>query len=513
MQNDPVARVFARLAAGVPTLQRAGASPSVARNSTDAWRGGMASAPARAGLLVMTRIWITLCAWMAAAAMATAQSREQSLHILSLRAPEWDSASGDPVPADALARGLSRLTEALRGADGDFAVIHGLPGRTHAQQLAASLPAPWQLTLHASLPGGGTNRTQPGTVTILSRRPAFVARSAEWRPAGQVDVPGGFAFAGFRSGTNVFCLYVADFPGDVASVTNEPAGSLPLRRRELAAQYLLHHVHWLQGTLTNHSFAVAVLADIGLGAGGGLETAGRALQQAGFGAWLAPQSGGEGSLPTPASVILARQTVLRRAPSLLASTAGEFAACRFELGSPWRPANAGAGSVDGSGPATPSWVWIWAGVLSGVCVVTLALWLLVRRGAPAADLFRPRDEVIDLHDAGAGGSPFASATGGAAEARAGLLDHIRSLLGERLIAWLAAQRGRLLVSQDRGTRQVADLESRLTRIQGHFEEQMKNRDQRILELEREIEAREALIRRLLLARAGETEGKPTGQGS
>lgn len=434
----------------------------------------------------------------------TGRSHGQSLRVLNV-----DLASTSaPVEADTIEtapRVVEMIADAARAAEAEVLVVSGVPTRAGAQRLSAALRAPWQLVSHIAFADGGSNRVAGTGTAIVARRTAFAARAAEWRAAGQVEVPGGFAFAGFRSGSNTFCLYVADFPGGDGPAQDP----LSARKRELAAQYLLHHAHWIQGTLTNQSVAFAVLADLGLDAGGGFESAGRALQQAGFGAWLAPK-GADGNAPAY-SVVLARQAVLLSAPRLMPAADGASRLCVYDLGRAARPSPAPAGVAAGrSGArsaASSSLIWIWLGVLAGVTVITLGIRFALRH-RPVPELFKPPEPVvIDVSDPAAGGSPFA-AGGGEAQLRAGFFEQVRSLLGEKLVSWLAAQRGRLLASHDQGTRQVAELEERLSRIQGHFEEQMKGRDQRIVELEREIQAREEMIRRLLLARTGQADLRP-----
>lgn len=427
----------------------------------------------------------------------------QPLRVLSLSTESYASDFTPQTAAD--------LSAALHGTDPDLIIISGLPNRTSAQRLTTTLKAPWQLILHGS-PGANTN-SSARTTTILARRPAFAARVAEWRAAGQVELPGGFAFAGFRSGSNTVCLYAAAFPDDTRS---EPPThpSLSSRKRDLAAQYLLHHIHWLQSTLTNQNVTFALFTDLGLASTGGLETAGRSLQQAGFGAWLAPRAGNDAS-PSH-SLILARNAVLLTTPKPLSNGTEPLHGLIYELGNP-RDNTAAPGSVALRAPTTrssmPAWMWLWLGILASVTALTCAIRFWIRRRATTANYFRPQAAQPILIDVNP--SPFTAPTEDTTDdqedqagLRAGLFEQLRTLLGERLVAWLAAQRGRLLASQDRGTKLVGELEERLQKVQGHFEEQMKNRDQRILELEREIQAREEMIRRLLLARTGQADLRP-----
>lgn len=436
------------------------------------------------------------------------QLRAQSLRILTADLAGMRELADTVPTGDPMARAAEMIADAARAADAEVLVVNGVVSRPSAQRLAVALKAPWQLVLHAAFADGISNRASGVGVAVISRRPAFAARSAEWRAAGQVEVPGGFAFAGFRSGSNTLCLYVADFPGGDVPAQD----ALSSRKRELAAQYLLHHIHWIQGTFTNQSAGFAVLADLGLDAGGGLESAGRAMQQAGFGAWLAPR-GADGN-PSSQSIVLARNAALLAVPKVMPASDGASRLCVYDLGRQVRPSAAPSGVASAKNNASTavssSLIWIWLGVLAGLTVITLGIRFALRHRPVPAIFKAPDAVVIDVGESSShGGSPFATpAADAGAHARAGLFEQIRSLLGERLVSWLAAQRGRLLVSHAHGTKQVAELEERLSRIQGHFEEQMRGRDQRIVELEREIQAREEMIRRLLLARTGQADARP-----
>jgi TolA-binding protein len=70
-------------------------------------------------------------------------------------------------------------------------------------------------------------------------------------------------------------------------------------------------------------------------------------------------------------------------------------------------------------------------------------------------------------------------------------------LRERLVAWLSFQRSTLLSSHELGTKQVLELESRLTQVQGQFKERLRNQEERIAELQQEIQGKEKIIRDLL----------------
>lgn len=475
-------------------------------------------------------IWLSFALFCASSFAAHAQP----IRILTARADGLDAVSGELPPSDTQARRLAQIADALRPADAELVVIDGIPNRSHALKIAALLkPATYQLAVYSTFPNTSTNRATPASTTILSKRQPFGARSAEWRATGQIELPGGFAFAGFRSGTNAFCFYAADLPGDGASALNAAGDPLASRKRELAAQYLSHHIQWLGSTLSNQFTAFCVIGDVVTDPRTGrLENAGRALQQSGFGAWLAPSVTEPGSpMSSPYTALLARNVSLQSAPSILAQRTLRQPVCVYEINPGGKPGTFTAGSQaskTSKASRTPSVmvVSIWLGIILAVCAVTVGIWWGLRRSNPGPGIFRQTKSsqlVLDVDEVpGESDSLRVEAEMWQARAldaeqqveethahvRAGLLRRMHALFRDHLVAWLSAQRGRLLASHDSGVQQVLELEERLQRIQGNFQEQLRGRDQRITELEQEIQAKEKLIRKLLLARVN-----PSGEAS
>jgi hypothetical protein len=77
--------------------------------------------------------------------------------------------------------------------------------------------------------------------------------------------------------------------------------------------------------------------------------------------------------------------------------------------------------------------------------------------------------------------------------RAGLLAHLRRLMREKLFAWLSHQRNHLIDSHETGTRQVLGLEERLEKIREQFQDRLISQEERIAELDRELQSRERII--------------------
>lgn len=440
----------------------------------------------------------------------------QSLRIATASVDGFDAASTDVVRWEGLA-------SVLRGADADLVAIEGISQREQALHLVSLLkPVAYQLAAFGAY-------TNAGTLTILSKRQPFGARSAEWRATGQVELPGGFAFAGFRSGTNAFCFYVANLPGDGLAALNSSVDPQAGRKREIAAQYLAQHVQWMNSTLSNHLAAFCIIGDlVAETRPARLENAGRILQQAGFGAWLSPVPPTVDQ-ETPFTALLARGAVLRSAPVIVPQSTFRQPVCVYEIHPGGKPGALASG--EGVAKKSASWpgaavLWIWSGVIAGVCALTFGIWWLVRRSTPSPAVFRSSDGsqlVLEVDEVPSVEEPFRAKPDPwqaraleaeqrveetAAQLRTGQLQQWQSLVRDRFVGWLSAQRGKLLASHHTGAEQVLELEERLQKIQGHFEEQIHNRDQRITELEREIQAKETLIRKLLLARANPSNQSP-----
>lgn len=90
--------------------------------------------------------------------------------------------------------------------------------------------------------------------------------------------------------------------------------------------------------------------------------------------------------------------------------------------------------------------------------------------------------------------PEAPAKGKPSDPRAEMVPHIRQLLREKLFQWLSGQRQQLLQSQDAGTAQVMGLEERLDKLRGQFQERLIKQEQRIAEMDRELEEKKRLIK-------------------
>lgn len=455
----------------------------------------------------------------------------QTLRIATTQAAGPGIGAGDWGSADAQAARLEQIAAALRPADADLIVVGDIPDRTQALALVSILrPSQYHLAVFGAFTNATTERVFSGTITVLSRRPPFSARFAEWKSTGQIELPGGFGFAGFRSGTNAFCFYAAMLPADESAVMDRTGDTTLTRQRELAAQYLAYHAQWLNSTLSNHFTSFSIVANLVTEpASGHLENAGRILQQAGFNAWLAPGATDPGEHPR-FSTFLARSAALRSAPTFLPQSGTRPGVCVYGInpGSVAIASTASNSTGRRTGTRTPNALvlWIWAGVIVGVCGVSFGIWRTVRRLSPDPAVFQSmadrqpavdrnldgREEIADeVGDSQTSGSEFGpSIDDSTARFRAGLMQQLRSLLGDRLIRWLSAQRGKLIASQDAGSQKVLEIEEHLQRIQGHFEVQLRNRDRRIRELEQEIQAREFQIRTLLRERAKPSDQSPAG---
>jgi septal ring factor EnvC (AmiA/AmiB activator) len=74
-----------------------------------------------------------------------------------------------------------------------------------------------------------------------------------------------------------------------------------------------------------------------------------------------------------------------------------------------------------------------------------------------------------------------------------LVPHLRQLMREKLFLWLSNQRSQLIDSHETGTAQVLGLEERLGKIRDQFQDRMIAQEQRIAEMDRELQEKEKLL--------------------
>jgi hypothetical protein len=382
----------------------------------------------------------------------------------------------------------------------------------------------------------------------------------EWKATSQIDWPGGFAFVGLQQDTNAICIYVAHLPGEPASLSDRE-NPLLARRRDLAAQYLVHHANWMSAALSNQLVSVLVTGDfIADARGTRAEGAVRILQQAGF-KMAQPNTPAKGLGNEEAGGSTAQLTVLLARNAELISTA-QITTKRSPLAhglaayevAPTPTAGAPVPLPSRPGPAQVialdhRIVWLWLGGIAALCLASLfSVWLIRHTFSAAGILSRHESQsvVVGVGPFRAGrdsmtlppssGDSYSASTPDAAttpatlwQARAvavqaeqrakrvtellgrGLRPQLNRLLRERLIAWLSFQRSALLQSHELGTRQVLEMESRLHQVQGQFQERLRGREERIADLEQELQTKERVIRDLLRAQARLANERPEEQ--
>ncbi len=147
---------------------------------------------------------------------------------------------------------LQRAAAVLKPLNPDIIVLHGFPGRSATKQLSDLLrPRVYHNPIYSSF-----RKDPPSTepldpaVTVLTKRQASHTKTIDWRSTGRLDIPGGFSFAVFPLGTNLFVLYTVQFPKVTPGMPRDRIADIP-RRRELCARYIVSHQSWLFEAATN----------------------------------------------------------------------------------------------------------------------------------------------------------------------------------------------------------------------------------------------------------------------
>lgn len=145
------------------------------------------------------------------------------------------------------------------------------------------------------------------------------------------------------------------------------------------------------------------------------------------------------------------------------------------------------GTALGPRPLTP---WLIAGAATLLAVATaLVLWLRFRRKTMALALM---PESL--------GHETAAAVKNDPVIRARLTEHLTRLLGQSVVQRLLSQRGQLIKTQEAAVQQAEELEQRLEKVETDMHERFGAYEQRIVELEAELEAAEEQNRDLIRAK-------------
>ena len=501
------------------------------------------------------------------------QGWAQPLRVVTWRLDDVGAplTSGHAVEPDA--RRLRGVAAALQPLEADIILLQGLPDRNSGRRITSFLkPGVYHVVNHYAFRRGGPNSPPAGApLSILAKKPSLGSRPFEWRSSGQIEAAGGFLWATFPHGTNIVCLYTAHLPLPPASmnaVTNpltEVQVQQHLRNREYSAQYLIHHSSWLGATVTNAIAAVLFagdfISDPMLARG---DATLRVLEQSAFRTAPGGNTGftmNQQSLAAPAMTMFARNAdfavtppagnsnqdfafaprvwdLVVRAPGAKPAEPKPTVAIAAAL-----PPAPSAAAVAGPGWDASHYIWIMVGViLLALVAVVIFQWLAWRRWTPSYPLAQ-RPGIAP----GGGGQPVRLESLPTPRSAVGILtapapepavlpaaswperDEIReaksahdtaalrpefkpqllNLVREKVVLWLSSQRTHLLHTHENGTTQVIELEERLEKIQGQFQDRLLAREQRISELETDLVAKDRMIQDLIRARSpARAEARP-----
>jgi len=461
-----------------------------------------------------------------------------------LRIVTWQPGEAPASPAGAASNypatlRLSQMATVLKAYDPDLIVLEGVNDRSACQRLAGLMkPATFQFAQFAAL-RGTSNAPVTRPAAVLARKVAGAVRSLDWKSAGQIDSAGGFAFVPLTVGTNPVWLYLAQFVDAPAARTNLRIAEINARKRETAAQYLLHHTRWFENALTNSSATFLILGN--LGEGQALwpgDNSVHLLKQGGFQANPLSESVDPTAMPFPQ--LFARNARFDGAPQSPTSKDFEIGPVVYELAiqPPPAPTTIVATTEPLSSPPgrladSPQWalpvderfLWLAAPVAGALVLFLLLLlpfrWLAWRRqrrawvppraasNAVVVDFASEPEPpaalesaVAPLAELGEGGSAdwqgrARNAEGGARKAsasvREGLMAQLVRLMRDKIFQRLNSQRAHLIDSHVSGTMQVLELEERLEKIQSQFQARLDDRERRVAELEKELAAKEKFI--------------------
>jgi hypothetical protein len=410
---------------------------------------------------------------------------------------------------------LGEAADALRNAGPDVVLLQGIHSEAEARQLAAGMGADYRVNVCSAFPEGADGAGSRNQVAILSTVEAFSARVEGWMSGGGGVASSGFAFAAFREGTNVLCLYSAHLPS---------RGRPGTPGTEEAISHLVRHAAWVEEKLPNLSLTFMVGGGFPAGSGGVHARWARLFVEHGF---VDVGSRAESGAGLEAQVI-GVPVFLSRGVRVQGAVAAGPAAPFFHGALVADVRTDGTlNEIEGvSGVmGVVAQVWTQVATVRGLLVAGggigfLVLWRVSVRIRRRRRPWQP----VDFRNLGGRRSYFGGGTNvrgpvpmvtgeskgwqqramvaedqaqeAKALVRAGLLPQLAQLMRDKVFRALVSQRATLLETQQTGVAQLNEMEQRLRRVQSQFEERLKAYEQRIAELEGELATKDREARNL-----------------
>jgi len=445
---------------------------------------------------------------------------------------------------------LASIATVLDSLNADVILLQEVRDRQTCERLAVLLkPARYRVAVCSAFTDV-SGRPLP-QVSILSRKPITAAWTESWKADGAVTPPGGFAFALVHHGSGEVGIFSVQFKNNATSGSFERDTQLNILNREISAAQLVQQTASLGTKLIVQPSAVVVAGSFNTNPDEPQfvsEITLRLLENSGFknvfhGVPLEDRitRRGNGRYPdATVDYVFARNSDFLAGPRIVGSElSGHFpVACEAIL----KPPASAAKKVQAALQPVAHWQTI---SLTLLLVLFMFCWWLVRgrerfyspalsalvEQAGSANLlsypegngaFPALPETMDEIEAdgqwlpGRAGPDAARSQiqslekrAAAAEQRArqatdlvreGLVPHLAHLMKDWLFRSVASQRAHLLLTQQAGASQVADLEQRLAKIQSQMQNRFGAYERRIAELEKEVMAKEQINRELLQAK-------------